>query len=64
MFVARNLCYYVIIGTDDIKDGSVNWNEHYVKFWSDSPVTRCSVHLMEKMKIPARSQVLCVGAEN
>lgn len=67
VFVARNLCYDVIIGTDvimkvgailDMKDGSVNWNGHYLKFWSDSQDTRCSVHLMEKIEIPARSQVM------
>lgn len=70
VFVARNLCYDVIIGTDvmkkvgailDMKDGSVNWNGHYVKFWSDSQDIRCSVHLMEKIEIPARSQVMCVA---
>lgn len=69
-FVARNLCFDVIIRTGvmkrvgailDMKDGSVNWNEHYVKFLSDRQDIRCSVHMLEKIEIPAISQVMCVA---
>lgn len=70
VFVAMNLCYDVIIGTDvmkkmgailDVNDGSVNWNGHFVKFLSDSQDTRCSLHLLEKKEMPARSQAMCVA---
>lgn len=43
----------------DMEDGSVYWNGHYVKLLSDSEDTRCSVHLIENIEMPAISHVMC-----